>query len=238
MKRYLKFKNEGKNSDFNKIIDYTILKPNYTIENIKKFCDDAINKDFYCVCVLPEYISSVKSFLDDTDIKICSVLSFPKGDDKIKNQIKDVQNYIVNGVDEIEMVLNYKLLHSMTNIEDDEYKETYEELLNDVKEITGICHKNGVLMKIIIEIEELNYDEIKIACEICDEASADYIMTSTGFSKNTMIFSEKVEKLKFMRKIIPYHIKLKIAGGIRNMEQIEILLPIVDRIGTSTLNFF
>jgi deoxyribose-phosphate aldolase len=237
MKKFLNFKNEN-NSDFNNIIDYTILKPNYTIENVKKFCDDAKNKNFYCICVLPEYISSVKSFLDNTNIKVCSVLSFPKGTDKMKNKIKDVQNYITNGADEIEMVIDYNILHKLTNTDDAEYKDNYDYLLNDIRSITSICHKNGVLIKAIIEIEELDYDEIKIACSICDEASVDYIMTSTGFSKNIMNFDKKLEIVKYIRKILPYHIKIKVAGGIRNMEQINTLLPIVDRIGTSTLNFF
>ena len=227
--------NENKKSKFNSIIDYTYLKDNSTIDDIKQLCEEAIENDFFSVCVLPKFVGTAKAFLEDEDPKVVTVISFPKGDDSANTKVRDTMKAITDGADEIDMVINFNQLKELSMLDGEEYDKLYEELVNEIRNVARACHSDGIILKVIIEIEELNYNQIKIACEICVEAGADFVKTSTGFSKTTKPFSDKVEKLKYMRKILPEYIKIKVSGGIRVMEQIEQVLPYVDRIGTSAI---
>jgi deoxyribose-phosphate aldolase len=233
--KYNDFINENKQNNFNHIIDYTFLKTNATIDDIKKVCEDAEEKNYYTVCVRPENVATAKAFLEENDVLVCTVVSFPNGDDSTNAKLKETLKTISDGADEIDMVMNYKQLKELSIKQDEEYTEIYDEILDDVKQIARLCHSEGVLLKVIIEVEELNFNEIKIACEICTEAGADFVKTSTGFSKMNKPFSDKLEKIKYMRKILPDYMKIKVSGGIRNKEQIDSVLPYVDRIGTSII---
>ncbi|NPV13128.1 MAG: deoxyribose-phosphate aldolase [Ignavibacteria bacterium] len=226
--------NEAKNN-FNHLIDYTYLKKNATVDDIKKICEEAIENHFYSVCIYPEMVGTAKAFLENEDPIVCTVISFPNGDDSTNYKVKETLKAISNGADEIDMVFNYKKLRKLAILEGEDYESVYNELVTDVRQVAHSCHKNGVILKVIIEVEEINYNEIKLACEICVEAGADYIQTSTGFSKINKFFSEKVEQLKYMRKILPEYIKIKVSGGVRNKEQVDMVLPYVDRIGTSVI---
>jgi len=224
--------NESK-SNFNNLIDYTYLKSNATIDDIKKLCEEAVENNFYAVCVMPDFVSTAKAFLDDEDVKVVTVISFPKGDDKTNSKVRETLKAITDGADEIDMVFNYNQLKELSIVKDEEYTDLYKELLDDVQSVARACHKDGAVLKVIIEVEELNYNQIKMACDICVEAGADFIQSSTGMSKTMKPFEDKVDKIKYMRKILPEYIKIKISGGIRGKEQVEEVLPYVDRIGTS-----
>jgi len=226
--------NEGKNN-FNHLVDYTYLKQNATVDDIKKVCEEAIENNFYSVCIYPEMVGTAKAFLEDEDPIVCTVISFPNGDNSTNNKVKETLKAISDGADEIDMVFNYKKLRELATLEGDEYQDLYDELVTDVKQVARACHKDGVLVKVIIEVEELNYNEIKTACEICVDAGADYVKTSTGFSKTKKPFSEKVEQLKYMRKILPDYMKIKVSGGVRGKDQVDMVLLYVDRIGTSII---
>ena len=220
-------------SNFNNLVDYTYLKANATIDDIKKLCEEAVENNFYAVCVMPDFVSTAKAFLDDEDVKVVTVISFPKGDDKTNSKVRETLKAITDGADEIDMVFNYTQLKELSIVKDEEYTDLYKELLDDVQSVARACHKDGAILKVIIEVEELNYNQIKMACDICVEAGADFVKTSTGMSKTMKPFEDKVDKIKYMRKILPEYIKIKISGGIRGKDQIEEVLPYVDRIGTS-----
>lgn len=222
-------------SNFNKLIDYTYLKNNATTDNIKQLCDDAEDNNYYSVCVMPDFVSTAKIFLDKSDVKVCTVISFPNGDDKTNSKVRETIKAITDGADEIDMVMNYNLLKKLSVETDEEYKDIYEDILDDIKSVARVCHKDGVLLKVIIELDNLNYHQIKLACDICVDAGADYVKTSTGTSKSSISFEEKIEKIKYMRKILPDYMKIKISGGIRTKDQIQQALPYVDRIGTSII---
>jgi len=224
--------NENKNN-FNNLIDYTFLKDKGTVDDIKALCEEAVENNFYAVCVLPDSVGTAKAFLEDEDVLVCTVISFPKGDDTTNNKVKEAMDAISDGADEIDMVMNYQKLKELAVVEGDEYDDLYDEILEDVKKIARVCHSDGIILKVIIEVEELNYNQIKIACDICVEAGADFVKSSTGFAKNMKSFEEKIEKIKYMRKILPEYMKIKISGGVRNIDQINQVLPFVDRIGTS-----
>jgi len=228
--------NESKNNNFNSLIDYTHLTPNVSVDKIKQICDDAKENNFYSVCVLPDKVSSVSSFLEDSDIQICTVIALPDGTDNTNKKIKDTIDAMTNGVDEIDMVMDYKSLKELSTEQGEGYENKYNKILEDIRNVTKVCHSDdSIIIKIIIEIEELNYEQIKLACNMCEDAGVNFIQTSTGNSKKEINFEEKVEKIQYMRKLLPEYIKIKISGGIRNIEQIEEVLPFVDRIGTSII---
>jgi len=224
--------NESQNT-FNSMIDYTYLKENSTVDDIKQLCEEAVENNFYAVCVLPGSVGTAQAFLENTDVKVVTVISFPKGVDTTNNKVKETMKAISDGADEIDVVMDFNQLKELSTLDGEEYDDIYTELLEDIRYVTRACHSDGNILKVIIETDELNYNQIKIACEICVEAGADYVQTSTGYSKTVKPFSDKVDKIKYMSKILPDYMKIKISGGVRSIDQIDEVKPYVDRIGTS-----
>lgn len=212
-------------SEYNRLIDFTKISDNLDTDKIKELCKEAQDNNFYSICILPQYVTIANSLLKNS-VKISALIAFPKGESDIKVKINDIDEAIVNGASEIDVVINYKL------IKDTEEHETLE---NEIRELSEYCHREGVTIKIIIETGALNYQEIETICKMCINSSVDYIMTSTGKLPNDDSFENKLEKVKFMRKILPDDIKIKFSGGIRNYNQVKELLPFVDRIGTSSI---
>lgn len=212
-------------SEYNRLIDFTKISDNLDTDKIKELCKEAQDNNFYSICILPQYVTIANSLLKNS-VKISALIAFPKGESDIKVKINDIDEAIVNGASEIDVVINYKL------IKDTEEHETLE---NEIRELSEYCHREGVTIKIIIETGALNYQEIETICKMCINSSVDYIMTSTGKLPNDDSFETKLEKVKFMRKILPDDIKIKFSGGIRNYNQVKELLPFVDRIGTSSI---
>jgi len=223
-KRILEYlDNKEKNENY-KLIDYTRLSDSLTNDQIKDFCKEAEDNNFYAVSILPEYVASVYSFVKN-EMKISALIDFPKGNSITKYKLDQIDKSIVNGADEIDVVLNYELVK----------KDKIDELETEVRKLSEYCHKEGSIIKLTIEIGALNNEEIEKICRICIENNVDYISTSTGKLPNDESFEQKIEKVKFMRKILPDYVKIKFTGGIRTTEQIKEIKTLVDRIGTSTL---
>lgn len=220
-------------SKYNKIIDYTFLREDSNIDNIENVCKEAKENSFYSVCIRPQFVSYAYNFLDDSDIKTCTVISFPNGTDKTQDKVTETQKAISNGADEIDMVMNWKLLKKWSLESDLEIKKDIEEKLYiDIRKISDICHgSNSVILKVIIESGELTMDEIKKACDLCVKAGSDYVKTSTGYATR----GAEIDKVKFMRSILPDYVKIKASGGIRTFQDIQnFVLAGADRIGTSS----
>lgn len=212
-------------SEYHKIIDYTKIAENLSNDKIKELCKEAEDNNFYSVCILPEFVSAAYSFLKN-DIKIASLIDFPKGESDVKQKINQIDESIVNGADEIDVVINYKLIKN---------SEEHETLQEEITKLSEYCHREGATIKVIIEVGVLNYQEIEQICNMCVDANVDFVMTSTGKLPKDDSFENKLEKVKYMRKILPDSIKIKISGGIRTIEQIKEIKPFVDRIGTSVI---
>jgi len=231
-----KFKIFENKTNSKSIIDYTFIKNHSTIDEIKKACEEADDMNAYGIVLTEDNIGTAKAFLDDSDVKVISVIDFPKGTSKSNFKSNKTMEAITDGADEIDLVFNFSKLKELSILKDEDYDTVYNELYDEIQTISTLCHKNGALLKVIIEIEELHYEQIKIACEICEKSSVDYIQTSTGYSKKNPDWDEKIEKIKYMRRILPNYINIKVAGGIRNQAQIDQLKSIgVDRIGTSVI---
>jgi deoxyribose-phosphate aldolase len=218
---YLDNKEKG---EYQQLIDYTKISDNLSNDHIKELCKEAENNNFYSICILPNAISTAHSFLKG--VKIVALIDFPKGESDIKQKISEIDETIVNGASEVDVVINYKLVKD---------PEEHEKLEKEIRELTEYCHRESIIVKIIIEMGALNYQELETICKMCSENNADFIMTSTGKLPKDDPFETKVEKVKFMRKILPDEMKIKFSGGIRTIEQIKELKPLVDRIGTSVI---
>ena len=212
-------------TEFNRLIDYTKISDNLSNDKIKDICKEAEDNNFYSVCILSQYIATANSFLKN-DTKITALIDFPKGESGVKQKINEIDESIINGASEIDVVINYKLIK-----EPDEH----ETLESEIRELSEYCHREGVIIKIIIEVGVLNYQEIEEICKMGIEGNVDFIMTSTGKLPKDDSFETKLDKVKYMRKILPDSIKIKYSGGIRTNEQLKELKGIVDRIGTSSL---
>lgn len=222
-KKLYEFLNNKEKEEYNKLIDYTKISDNLTIDQIKDMCKEAENNNFCAVCILPQFVATTRSFLKRS-IKIAALIDFPKGESDTKYKIDEIDTAIINGSEEIDVVINYKLVKN---------EEDHESLAEEIRKLTEYCHREGVIIKIIIEIGALNFQEIETICKLSTDA--DYIMTSTGKLPNDDTFENKIEKIKFMRKILPDEVKIKMSGGVRTLEQAKDVLPFVDRIGTSSI---
>jgi deoxyribose-phosphate aldolase len=224
IKKLVDFIKESIVGNYNNLIDYSFLGT-LTNDEIKKICDTAKENKVNSVCVLPEYISIVKTFLDDCDVNVVAAIDFPKGDSSTIDKIKEIDKSLVNGANEIDVVINYKLIK----------EKEWEKITDDIRSITEYVHKEGKNVKIVIEIGALNFQELEKISRICVETNVDFIMTSTGKFPDDNSFEEKLEKVKFIRKITPDDTKIKFSGGIRTNKQIEEIISIVDRVGTSVI---
>ena len=224
-KKILEYLDNKEKTENYKLIDYTRLSDSLTNDQIKDFCKEAEDNNFYAVSVLPEFISSVYSFVKN-EIKVSALIDFPKGDSITKYKIDQIDKSIVNGADEIDVVINYQLIKN---------EDKTEELETEIRKLTEYCHKEGAIIKLTIEIGALNEQEIEKICRMCIENNVDYVSTSTGKLPNDDTFEKKIEKVKFMRKILPEYVKIKFTGGIRTYDQIKEIKSMVDRIGTSVL---
>ncbi len=205
--------------NLNQYIDHTILKPDATVEQVIKVCEEAEKYRFRSVCVNPSYVKLAKENLQTVDV--CSVIGFPLGANTTAIKAAETKLAIEHGAQEIDMVINIGLLKS------GEYDEVYEDILT----VCNTAHKNNAILKVIIETCLLNYEEKVIACLLSKKAGADFVKTSTGFSKG----GATVEDIKLMREVVGSKMGVKASGGIRDRETaIAMLKAGANRIGASS----
>ena len=208
--------------NLNKHIEHTLLKQDAKLEDFIKLFEEAKEHEFLGVCINPAYVKLAKENLYGTDVKIVTVVGFPLGANRSDVKAFETSKAVDDGADEIDMVLNVSKLKD----------KDYNFIINDIKTVKAAC-KNKPL-KVILETDLLTKDEIKKACELCIEAKADFVKTSTGFVKGGV--GAKVEDVKLMFDTVsPYGLKVKASGGIRDKEAaIKMLEAGAERLGTSS----
>lgn len=218
---------------YNKIIDYTYLREDANVDKIEEVCKQAKENGFYSVCIRPDFVSHAVNFLEGSDVKVCTVVSFHDGDNKTQEKVVETQKAISNGADEIDMVMNWKLLKKWSTEADPEKKTDIEQrLYDDIRKVAEVCHgADSTVLKVIIESGELTLDQVKKACELCAKAGANFVKTSTGYASK----GAEIDKVRFIRSILPDHIKIKASGGVRTLQDMENFVNAgADRIGTSS----
>lgn len=204
--------------NYNKMIDHTVLKADTPLETVKRICDEAMEYGFASVCINPCHVTYCADYLKDSDVNVCTVIGFPLGANTSAVKAFETKDAIANGADEIDMVMNIGALKD----------KNYDLVRNDVKAVVEAA--NGTLVKVILETCLLTEDEIKKACELCVEAKADYVKTSTGFSTR----GATIEDVQIMKAAVQGKAKVKAAGGVRTHEDmVKIVEAGADRIGTS-----
>ncbi len=208
------------NSELAKFIDHTLLKPEASINNIQKLCDEAIEYGFFSVCVNPIWVDYCFNQLKSTDVKICTVIGFPLGANKTEVKVKEAEIAIENGAEELDMVINIGKLKS----------SDYSYVFNDVQFIAELTKKYQVLLKVIIETCLLTDEEKVIASSICKQAGADFVKTSTGFSTG----GANLYDLKLM-KLASENLRVKASGGIKSRaDALRFIAAGASRLGTSS----
>ena len=199
-------------------IDHTLLAPTATKSDIEKLCNEAKAHHFYAVCVNGCYTKMAADLLNDSDVKIATVIGFPLGASSTESKISEALSAIEDGADEIDMVLNVGYLKSGM-------KEAAASEVKMIKDAIG-----DAVLKVILETCYLNDDELFDAIEIAAFGNADYIKTSTGFGSggaNEEVVKKMLEHAGTM--------KVKASGGIRDAETALKYIDMgVSRLGTSS----
>ncbi len=189
--------------NISKYIDHTILKPNATVDQVKKICDEAKEYDFASVCVNPTHVALVAEELKDSDVKTCVVVGFPLGANSSETKAFETTDVIAKGADEVDMVINVGAAKD----------GDWAFVQNDIKAVVTAA-SGKALVKVIIETCLLNDDEKEKACQAAVAAGADFVKTSTGFSTGGATAGD----IALMRKTVGPDIGVKASGGVRDYE--------------------
>lgn len=204
--------------NYNRMIDHTLLAPDATESQIKKICDEAKEHHFASVCVNPGWVSFCSKELKGTDSKVCTVIGFPLGATSTKSKEEELKQAIIDGAEELDMVINIGKLKD----HQDEYVE------NEIHALKQLC--GNLVLKVIIETCLLTDEEKVRVCLLAKKAGADFVKTSTGFSKG----GATKEDVALMRKTVGPEMGVKASGGVRTKEDMEAMIKAgATRIGTS-----
>ena len=202
-----------------KHVDHTLLTQQATWEELRQICDDAMEYGTASVCIPPSYVKQAKEYVEDK-MAVCTVIGCPNGDMTNKTKEFETKDAIANGADEIDMVINIGWVK-------DKKFDCVEEEIRTLKAACG-----DKILKVIIETCLLTDEEKKEMCRVVTRAGADYIKTSTGFSKAGATFAD----IELFAANIGPNVKMKAAGGISSMADAEKFLELgADRLGTSRI---
>ena len=206
--------------DFAKMIDHTILKPEATKEEVKKLCNEAVRYGFHSVCVNSSYVYYCAQLLKDTDVKVCTVVGFPLGAMSTDGKVGETLAAVEDGAEEIDMVIHIGMIKS------GDWKYVKEDVAS-VVEAAG----DRAIVKVILETCLLTEEEKIQACRICKEAGADFVKTSTGFSRG----GATVADVELMRRTVGPVMGVEASGGIRTAAKAEEIAEAgAGRLGTSS----
>ena len=199
--------------------DHTLLGQTATWEEIKAICDDGMKYKTASVCIPAAYVKQAKEYVGE-NLAICTVIGFPNGYATTAAKCFMAHDAVQNGADEIDMVINIGWAKD----------GKWDDITKEIADIKGHCH--GKILKVIIETCLLTDDEKIALCKCVSDSGADYIKTSTGFSKAGATFAD----VELFAKHVAPHVKIKAAGGISSIEDAEKFIALgADRLGTSRI---
>ena len=202
-----------------KYVDHTLLGQAATWEEIKVILDDAMKYETASACIPPSYVKQAAEYVAGK-LAICTVIGFPNGYNTTAVKVFETKEAVLEGADEIDMVINVGFLKD----------KKYDAIESEIRQIKEAC--NGKILKVIIETCLLTEEEKVKMCELVTKAGADFIKTSTGFSKAGATF----EDVALMRANVGKEVKVKAAGGISSFDDAEKFVSLgAERLGTSRL---
>jgi len=200
-------------------VDHTLLAQTATWEEIRGILDDAMKYHTASACIPPSYVKQAAEYVNGR-LPICTVIGFPNGYNTTATKVFETKDAVANGASEIDMVLNIGFLKD----------RRYDEIEAEIRAIHEACE--GRILKVIIETCLLTDEEKIKMCELVTKAGAEFIKTSTGFSKAGATFAD----VKLMKEHVGPVVKVKAAGGISSFDDAEKFIELgADRLGTSRL---
>ncbi|PID17043.1 deoxyribose-phosphate aldolase [Sporosarcina sp. P34] len=201
-------------------IDHTLLKAEATKQQVLELCEEAKKYTFASVCVNPTWVKTAAEALQNTEVKVCTVIGFPLGASTSEVKAFETKDAIANGATEVDMVINIGALQS----------GLLEQVQNDIAAVVEAA-KGQALVKVIIETSLLDDIQKRTACELAVLAGADFVKTSTGFSTG----GATSEDVKLMRAVVGPSIGVKASGGVRSVEDVDRMMESgATRIGASS----
>ncbi len=205
--------------ELNKFIDHTALKPDTTLRQIEKLCNEARDYGFYSVCVNSYYVKKAAELLNGSSVKVCTVVGFPLGASTMETKRFEAMKAIAEGAREVDMVMSISAIKS----------QDWQYVLDDMSSLAQVTHNQGALLKVILETCILTEEEKRKSCELAVKARVDFVKTSTGFSTG----GATLEDVKLMRSIVG-QLGVKASGGIRDAETaLKMIEAGATRLGTS-----
>ncbi len=212
--------NPGFNRELSAMIDHTLLKPEATAEQITKLCQEALQYEFKSVCVNPFWVPLSSMLLKGSPVNICTVIGFPLGAITSEAKADEAREAVRNGATEVDMVINIGALKS----------GQYDVVQHDIQCVVHAV-KRSTVVKVILETCLLTDSEKVKACELCKDAGADFVKTSTGFGSG----GATVEDIRLMRQTVGQKMGVKASGGIRDYETAMTMIQAgANRIGASS----
>jgi deoxyribose-phosphate aldolase len=194
-----------------KVIDHSLLRPELTEADVIAGCELAARYHVATVCVKPCHVTLAKEQLKDSDVIVSTVVGFPHGGNLTEIKVAEAEKAMDEGALELDMVLNIGQLRSGKN----------DFVGADIKAVCDAAHARGVKVKVIFENSYLTDEEKITACKLSDDAGADWVKTSTGFSSG----GATLEDLRLMRANVRDIVSVKAAGGVRTLPA---LLDVID----------
>lgn len=206
--------------DMAKFIDHTALKPDTTSAQISQLCQEALHYEFASVCVNPSWVPFCVDLLNDSPVMVCTVIGFPLGATTTASKVFETTEACRQGAKEVDMVLNIGALKS----------GQFEVVMQDVQAVADAAHQHQAHLKVIIEAVLLTDEEKIQATVLCNMAGADFVKTSTGFSKG----GATIPDVALMRHTVGNKVGVKAAGGVRTVQDaIRMIQAGANRIGAS-----
>jgi deoxyribose-phosphate aldolase len=210
----------GNAREWARLIDHTLLRPDATDDDIKKLCQEAATYGFASVCVNPTWVRAAACNLKGTGVPVCTVIGFPLGATLPDVKAYEARRAIFDGAREVDMVINIGALKS----DDDCLVE------HDIRSVVQVAHEYDAICKVIIETALLTDDEKVRACEAAKRAGADFVKTSTGFSKG----GATVADVALMRRAVGSDLGVKASGGVKGLDDARKMVEAgATRIGAS-----
>jgi deoxyribose-phosphate aldolase len=216
-----KYSDELSAANIASYIDHTLLKPEASKDEIKILCKEALQFNFATVCVNSSNTEFCFELLKESNVKVCTVIGFPLGSTLSSVKVFEAEEAIKAGAEEIDMIINVGELKE----HNDEY------VLEEIQNVTFVANKYNTILKVILETCLLTDEEKVRACLICKKAKADFVKTSTGFSKG----GATLHDVALMKFVVGDSLKVKASGGIRSLEDAKAMIVAgADRLGTSS----
>ncbi len=204
-----------------KYIDHTLLKATATWPEIENLCKEAMEYGFAAVCVPPLYVKKAKELLTNSGVKTATVIGFPFGYSAIESKVAEIVLAIVDGADELDMVINISAIKN----------NDWNFIANEINTVMPIIKNKNKIIKVIIESGVLTDDEIIKCCDIYGAAGVDYVKTSTGYAEK----GASVHSVKLIRAHLSDAVKIKASGGIKSYSFAKELIDAgADRLGCSS----